>query len=190
MKKFLSLFVILFLAGASKAYSQDMSSEDMQKWMTSMTPSAVHQQLALGAGTWNMKTTMWMAPGAEPMVSTGTSVNTMILGGRYLQGNVSASMMGMPFEGISLTGYDNTTQKFMNVWVDNMSTGMMYATGTASPDGKSVTLTGTMADPLTGKLCNIREVMTFNADGSMTMEMYGPDANGNEFKTMVVEYTK
>lgn len=189
MKKVISLFVFLFLVSGS-AFSQDMSSEDMQKWMAYMTPGPMHQQLALGAGTWNMKNTMWMAPGTEPMVSTGTSVNTMILGGRYLQGNVSASMMGMPFEGISLTGYDNASQKFMNTWVDNMGTGMMYATGTASADGKSVTLNGTMVDPLTGKMCNIREVMYFNADGSMTMEMYGPDANGNEFKTMVVEYTR
>lgn len=189
MKKLISLFVFLFLVSAT-AFSQEMTSEDMAKWMQSMTPGAIHQQLAMGAGTWNMKTTMWMTPDAQPMTSTGTSTNTMILGGRYLQGNVSASMMGMPFEGISLTGYDNASQKFVNMWVDNMSTGMLYATGTASPDGKSVTLLGTMTDPMTGKPCNIREVMIFNADGSMTMEMYGPDMNGNEFKTMVVEYTK
>jgi hypothetical protein len=189
MKKLLSLFVILFLAGVSSTYSQDMTNEEMQKWMAAMTPGSQHQQLAQGVGTWNMKTTMWMAPDTPPMTSTGTSVNTMILGGRFLQSNVASSMMGMPFEGISIAGYDNASQKYVNTWIDNMGTGVMYTTGTMGSDGK-LTMTGTITDPMTGLPCNIREVMIFNADGSMTMEMYGPDKAGNEFKMMVVEYTK
>lgn len=190
MKKLLSLFVILFLAGMSSAYSQDMSNEEMAKWMEAMTPGAQQQMLAKSVGTWNLKNTMWMEPNSEPMVTTGTCVNEMLLGGRYLQGKITAQMMGMPFEGISLTAYDNAAKQYQNTWIDNMGTGIMFTTGNVGADGK-LTMTGTMVDPMTGKPCNIREVLIFDGDNKMTMEMYGPDrATGNEYKMMVIEYTR
>jgi hypothetical protein len=190
MKKLISLFLFLFLAGGSSAFSQDMSSEEMAKWTEAMTPGKQQQMLANSVGTWNLKNTMWMAPNTEPMVSTGTCVNEMILGGRYLQGKVSASMMGMPFEGISLTAYDNAGKQYQNTWIDNMGTGIMYTTGSMGDDGK-LSMTGTMIDPMTGNTCKIREVLTFNSDNSMTMDMYGPDrATGVEYKMMTIEYTR
>jgi Protein of unknown function (DUF1579) len=46
----------------------------------------------------------------------------MILGGRYQQSTTKGSFNNMPFEGISLLGYDNAKKVFMNSWVDNMGT--------------------------------------------------------------------
>jgi hypothetical protein len=37
--------------------------------------------------------------------------NEMIMGGRYLMGSYKGEMMGMPFEGYSMTGYDNAAKK-------------------------------------------------------------------------------
>lgn len=54
----------------------------------------------------------------------------MILGGRYQQSMHTGSFNGMPFEGISLVGYDNTKKVFMSSWADNMGTGSMYMEGT------------------------------------------------------------
>ena len=58
------------------------------------------------AGTWDTTMKLWMEPGAEPMVSTGTSTNTMILGGRQLKMEYSGTFMDMPFMGIGFTGFD------------------------------------------------------------------------------------
>jgi hypothetical protein len=52
-----------------------------------------------------------------------TCTNTMILGGRYQQSMIKGNMMGMPFEGMGLLGYDNAQKLFYSTWVDNMGTG-------------------------------------------------------------------
>ncbi|HRE09916.1 MAG TPA: hypothetical protein PLN22_03740, partial [Ignavibacteria bacterium] len=68
MKKSIYVLIALFtvLAFTGNSYSQD---ENMKKWMDYMTPGDMQKMLSKGAGSWNMKTSWWMAPGAEAMVS-------------------------------------------------------------------------------------------------------------------------
>ena len=65
------------------------------------------------------------------------------MGGRYLEQRFKGDIMGMPFEGIGYTGYDNVKKQYWGTWMDNMSTGMMTSTGTAPPTGRSWTFNGT-----------------------------------------------
>ena len=37
--------------------------------------------------------------------------------------------MGMSFEGMGVTGYDNLKGKYDTIWMDNMASGMMHGTG-------------------------------------------------------------
>ncbi|MBE2228086.1 MAG: DUF1579 domain-containing protein [Ignavibacteria bacterium] len=189
MKKSIYVLIALFtvLAFTGNSYSQD---ENMKKWMDYMTPGDMQKMLSKGAGSWNMKTTWWMAPGAEAMVSEATAESEMILGGRYLQSKVSGSMMGMPFDGISIEGYDNAAKLFVNSWIDNMGTGMMFMTGTWDEAARQINYSGKMVDPLSGNWVDVRQVVTYNADGSVKMEMYGPAADGKEYKTMEIINTK
>ena len=76
-------------------------------------------------GTFSTTMTMWLEPGAEAMLSEGTSYNHWVLGGRYLQQDYKADFMGMPFEGIGTTAYNNSTGKYQGSWLDNMSTHML-----------------------------------------------------------------
>jgi hypothetical protein len=62
-----------------------------------------------------------MEPGQPPLESEGTAEHKMILGVRYLQQAFTGDMMGTPFGGIGLNGYDNQKQKFVSTWVDSMS---------------------------------------------------------------------
>ena len=39
-------------------------------------------------------------------------------------------MMGMPFTGHGMRGYDNVSGKYWSTWNDSMSTGMMVSEGT------------------------------------------------------------
>jgi hypothetical protein len=70
----------------------------------------------------------------------------MILGGRYQQSTTKGSFNNMPFEGISLLGYDNAKKVFMNSWVDNMGTGILQMRGTWDPAGKTINFTSTTVD--------------------------------------------
>jgi hypothetical protein len=47
----------------------------------------------------------------------------MIMDGRVMVEDVTSSMMGMPFKGQGMRGYDNVSGKYWGTWVDSMSTG-------------------------------------------------------------------
>jgi len=189
-KSFLLLSAIILLTfTAGKLYSQQ-DEASMKKWMEAMTPGDMHKMLAANAGTWKAQTIYWMAPGGEPQKSEATATGEMILGGRYLVSKYSGNMWGMPFEGMEIAGYDNTAKTFNSTWVDNMGTGMLFMTGKYDESKKQINYSGQMMDPLSGKMCNVREIVTHNSDGTMKMEMFGPDDKGTEFKMMEINFTK
>ena len=187
MKTVSKIFIaILFLTASSKSFSQ--TAEEMQAWMAYMTPGAVHEMLAKSDGTWTGEITMWMDPSAPPQTMTSTAVNKMILGGRYQQSTYTGTMMGMPFEGMSITGYDNAKKVFVNSWVDNIGTGMMNLSGPWDEASKSILLSGTMTDP-SGKDLPVREVFKIVDDNNQVMEMYYT-IDGKEMKTMEIKYKR
>jgi hypothetical protein len=143
-------------------------------------------------GTWSSDMTMWDHEGAAPQKMTSTAVNSMILGGRYQSSKHTGKMMGMPFEGMSLMGYDNALKKFVSSWVDNWSTGILMMSGSWDATTKTLALTGSMPDPVRpGKECMMRETLTLVDDNTQHMEMFGPDQKtGKEFKMMEVHMTR
>ena len=165
------------------------SEAEMKAMMAYSIPGEIHQMMARSTGTWKTDITMWMQPGAPPVTSTGETTNEMILGGRYLQSKNKGTFMDAPFEGIGMMGYDNARKLFVNSWIDNMGTGMMYLTGTWDPNTKSINLTGTMVDPMAGGDVKVREVYKMVDDNTQTMEMYSI-ANGKEFKNMEIKFTR
>jgi len=164
--------------------------EEMEAWMKYMTPGPEHQQMAAAAGEWNAAVKMWMGgPTAPATESTGTAKFRMIFGGRYQIQEFNGSMMGMPFEGMSLSGFDNALKEHFGTWVDSMGTGIMLAKGKADDKG-IVTCSGTMTDPR-GLAYEIREVFTHKDKDTMVFEMYikGQEYK-DEFRMMEITYTR
>ena len=168
------------------------SATMMQNMMAYGTPGPMHQMMASWNGTWSGETTMWDHDGATPQKSTGTAVNTMIMDGKYQSGKHTGNMMGMPFEGWSITGYDNATKQFVSSWIDTWSTGIMNMTGTYDSSSKTLNMTGKVPDiHRPGKECTIREVFKIIDDNTQVMEMYGPDwKTGKEYKMMEIKMTR
>lgn len=181
------IFAILFLVLNSQIFAQ--TAEEMKAWMEYSTPGPVHEMLSKSDGEWNADITFWMAPGAPPQTASGTCVNKMILGGRYQQSNHSGIMMGMPFEGMMILGFDNIKKVLQSTWVDNMGTGIMNMTGTWDNASNSATFTGSMTDPMTGKDCQVREVFKIIDNNNQVLEMYD-NKTGTETKTMEIKYTR
>lgn len=164
---------------------------EMEAWQKAMTPGEPHKHLARMAGDWTFTNKMWMDPSAPPSEGSGTMHAEMILGGRHVHSVWKGSFMGRPFEGHGTDGYDNTTQKYVSAWVDNMSTGIMYSTGTCDADGKTCTSTSQeMLDPMTGKMTSARSVVTWTGDNSFTFVMYMKPAGEAEVKGMEMTVTK
>ncbi|MFL6247732.1 MAG: DUF1579 domain-containing protein [Thermoanaerobaculia bacterium] len=177
-------------AAAPAAQKPEMDPAMMEAMMKAGVPGDAHKKLDAMAGSWDTKITMWMMPGMDPMTSTGTSTNQWVMGGRYLEQSFKGDFMGMPFEGLGFTGYDNVKKQYWGTWMDNMSTAMMMSTGTATSDGKTWEFNATMTDPMTGKDSPVKEkVMIVDADHHI-MEMWGPGPDGKMFKTMEIAYSR
>jgi hypothetical protein len=181
--------VCVFFAAAIFSSATAQSEADMKAWMAYMTPGDMHKMLAKDDGEWNEEITSWMAPGAPPQKMTAVCTNKMIMGGRYQESIHTGNMMGMPFEGKGITGYDNGRKLFVSTWIDNMSSGMMTMEGTLDAATKTITLKGQSTDPMTGKSMPVRQTMKYMDDGSQLMEMYMMH-EGKEFKSMEIKFTR
>ncbi len=134
------------------ALSQDHSGFDpaemermMQLGEKLATPGAAHQRLDYFTGEWDTTTGIMGMPPEQ-----GTQTIEWILGGRYIQSTVSGTVMGKPFEGHGLMGYDNYKKKYTSVWCDSHSTALLTSEGLADQTGNVITLFGTMDEWLDG----------------------------------------
>lgn len=162
------------------------TESQMKAWTDYMTPGEIHKMIASWDGTWEGDAKMWMAPGQEPTTTKTTSVNKMILGGRYQESRVSGNFNGMPLEGISIVGYDNAKKKLINTWIDNFGTGLMYMEGTWDPASKTMEFKGKGLDPMIGKEIPMRQTIKIVDDKTQLMEMYSTPEGGTEMKSMEI----
>jgi hypothetical protein len=193
MKKLFALLFVFLLAISSNVLlaqdeGEEMDPAMMKAWQDAMTPGPMHEMLANQVGTWKAEVKMWMDPSQPPTTSEATTVCESMLGGRYFKSTHTGMMMGMPFEGFEISGYDNVKKEFFNVWIDNMGTGMMVSTGTYDEATKTLTFTGKMTEPM-GTEMNVREVVKHTDKDHSTFEMY-MDMGGKEVKNMEINYTR
>lgn len=195
MRKILTLgFALALCTSALFADEPKKSDADMQKammeaWMKASTPGDAHKKLDNMVGTWDVTVKSWMAPGQPPMESTGTAMNQWVLGGRWMEEKFTGSFMGMPFQGIGYTGYDNIKKQYVGTWMDNMSTAVMVSSGKGG-SGNTYEFTSTMDDMMTGKPQMITEKVTFTDADHHTMEMWGPGPDGKVYKSMEITYSR
>lgn len=184
-----TVLAVVCLAPALQA--QDADPEAAQDaWQKAAAPGMVHAYLAEKAGDWHVTTKAWMEPGADPVTSEGKSCSEMILGGRFLQEKVTASFAGMPYEGLGMTGYDNTSGKVQSYWIDNMGTVSMWMTGAYKTPGDPLEVTGEMVDPATGQNVRLRSVTTFLSHERHHVDFYTTMPGAEEFKTMEMDYVR
>jgi hypothetical protein len=152
-------------------------------------PGEPHKQLTSLAGSWTTTSKQWMEPGKPPTESTGSVEMKTLLDGRFLQQEFTGNMMGQPYSGIGITGYDNLRKRYVTVWIDSMGTGVFFMDGTAGPDGKTITLKGGHPEP-TGGVMKHRALWKFPDANTQTFEMYGTHGKGKEMKMMEITYTR
>jgi hypothetical protein len=161
----------------------------MAQWMEASTPAGGHRRLDPLVGRFQAKTTFTMEPGAPPTVSEGTSENRWVLGGRYVEQIYRGSSMGMPFEGIGFTGYDNVQRKYVGTWMDSFGTGFMHSDGVGRPNARAMDFEAQSVAPSGRKvkfLCKIR----IRDRDRHTYEMWSRGPGGKTSRVMLVEYTR
>lgn len=152
---------------------------------------AEHERLDAFVGKFRAEVKMWMGPG-DPMVSTGTMTSTRELDGRFL----CQEYVGDPgpgpfpnFRGKGLFGYNDLTERYEGVWIDNASNVMQTETGILDESGKVWTMEGSMPCASTGKTTKKRSVLTVRDRDHHSLEMYFENEGGMH-KGMEIRYAR
>lgn len=190
----LSTALALLLAGplAAQEGAPQMTPEMqamMEAYQKAGTPGAEHQHLASMAGTYDLTIKSWHTPDAEPTTESGTATRKMILGNRVLVEEVSSQMMGQPFTGQGLHGFDNVTRKYWSTWNDSMTTGLMVSEGTCDAT-HACTFTGRYHDAVTQQPVTTRMTTRWTDASTEVFEMHAPGPDGKEAKMMEITYKK
>jgi hypothetical protein len=160
----------------------------MAAYMEKMQPGPAHAMLAQLVGDWAYTITSYENP-EQPMTMTGESTKKMVMGGRYLEETTSGEMMGMPFEGVAITGFDNTSGEFQSIWFDNMSTGMMMAEGPFA-EGAPMVMMGEYTNPMTGDTQNVKMVTEIVDADNHTFKWITVGDDGTETTMMEIAYVR
>lgn len=165
-------------------------AEMMKKWEAAATPGREHKALEALVGEWNITSKCWMAPDAPPVETKGTQKSRWILGGRFVQDEFEGEFLGKPMQGLGLSGYDNLKKKYTGLWIDTGGTAMFTSTGKASKDGKTLTFTGKMDDPMTGeKNKPLKYTIKIESKDRHVFEMFDL-SGGKSVKMMEMVFTR
>jgi hypothetical protein len=104
-------------------------------------PGPEHEFLKESAGTWDA---LVKSEGKE---SKGSLTCEIGLNGLWLLDHFKSDLSGMKFEGMGATSYDPAKKKYVNVWIDSMSTSPSTSEGTYDKATKTLTLVGSMPMP-------------------------------------------
>jgi len=169
------------------------SKADMMAQCAEMfKPAPEHAELRPFAGEFRAEVRLWMDPAAEPQVSTGTMVNEMVLGDRFLEQRYQDDS-GM-FAGRGFWGYNTTDKRYEGFWIDSMGTFFQVEHGQLDKPSKTWSMSSTMTDPGSGKPMRKRSVIKLIDHDRHTMEMFfAPLVNGKpgpETKCMEIRYER
>jgi len=163
-----------------------VTPEQMQAMMASMAPGSKHAELAKQVGEWDTDCEQFM-PGMPVQKTKGSATITMIMNGRYLREEFKGTMMGQPFDGLMLLGYDNNLKRYDSTWIDSMGTGMMVS---HSKGDDPTELCGSFYCPMAGKEISARLVTKVVSDDKHLFEMHAPGPDGKEAIMMRITYSR
>ena len=176
--------IAALIFSASSALAQEMP--EMPK------PQSEHKWLQQLAGEWESEMECTMEPGKPPVKNKMTE-KARSLGGFWLVSEGSGEAMGSPFSSILTIGYDPGKKKFIDSWVDSMTSTMWKYEGTLGDDGKTLTLETEGPCPMQGgKICKFKEVIVFQDENhkTFTSSIQGEDGNWTTFMSAKSTRTK
>lgn len=98
-----------------------------------------------------------------------TSRIESIMGGFWTVTHFESSMMGQPFQGMELMGYDPLKKAYISVWIDSTTPLLQVMEGSYDADAKALTMKGPSV-AMDGEVAEMVNTTTFREDG-MRFEM-------------------
>ena len=151
-------------------------------------PSDTHKKLAKRAGDYEV-VIKFTSPDGKSMESKGTAKLTMILDGRFLQEENSGTMLGMPFSGRRLLGYNIDASRYEALWLYTGSPSMMTLTGEGKPDGKEIAFDASYT-AAKGKKVNFAVEYRFDSEDRFTIDLTLRGDDGATGSTLQATYAR
>lgn len=155
-------------------------------------PGPQHALLEPFVGRFRSVVKIWMGPG-DPIVSTGTMVNSFQVDGLYLHQNYTGDPNDGPFPsfmGRGYWGFNPVTGKFEGFWIDTASSIMQLEYGDVDDDGKEWTMTSTVQNPQSGEMMTRKSVIRLIDADHHSMETWFTAPDGSEVKGMEIQYER
>ena len=80
------------------------------------------------AGTWDVKSKMFMNP-SKAIDGHYVEIAKLKVGGFWLISEISGKVMGMPFHGHSMLGYEAHKKQYTGTWVESFGSVMLISKG-------------------------------------------------------------
>ena len=189
---FLAQALLLTACVAVPAEEQaDTNKELFQQYFEKFgPPGPEHKLLEPLAGTWQATCKHWMDPSQKPEVSEGTLVRKAILGGRFIQEEFDGKFLDKPYQGKGTIGYDRAKRKFVQSWIDSMSTALHVSHGAYDESAKTWTFKQEEDCPITGKRVKMRDTLRLVSADEQQLEMYRQMGDEKEMKMMEIHLRK
>jgi hypothetical protein len=152
-------------------------------------PTAHHLAMKAMEGTWDAVVKTYGAPGQPPTESKAVEVNKVVGGGFWMQSDFSGNLMGGPFDGHGLFGFDPVAGKHVGTWVDSVSPVQAITSGTCKDGCKELASTFDMT-VAPGMTMNFRELAKQTDADHRTMAMWMAGKDGKEMLMMEIAYTR
>lgn len=145
-------------------------------------PGPEHAKMKQLEGTWDAKVE------SEGKESKGTMIYKMGLGGLWMFEQFQGEFGGMKFEGRGASTYDPQKKKYINIWIDSMSTTPMLSEGNFEKNGRMV-MKGQMPQP-DGKMVQSTMTTEMKGDNDMVFTMSVPGPDGKAMTMMKITYKR
>jgi hypothetical protein len=153
-------------------------------------PGEHHRALERFLGKWATETRIFMGGQSTPP-EKGTSEFSWLMPGRWMKSEWKSSMMGMPFQGFMILGYDNFKQSYVSSTITSLDTALVHAEGDMDPSDKALLSYGTLDEYLTGEHDKmVKYVWRFVSKDKMVLEVHDLPIGENNTKVVEIAYTR
>jgi hypothetical protein len=133
-------------------------------------PRAEHKILNLFAGGWKAES-LYKDEDMGEFKALGRETSELVCTGKWLVQDLEAEVLGAPYRGHGILGFDPNKRRYVGVWIDDQLDHLSLSEGSWDRDARQLTMYAQTRDRY-GKPAAQKMVTTFRDDGTRHEEVF------------------
>lgn len=155
-----------------------------------IAPGEAHRPLAALAGRWQAVARFAAGPNQPATEVRGEMQARTMVGGLYLQQELTLDLGSSRLEGLGHWGYDQARGEYVSYWADNQGTQWIRANGTWHADRRCFEERGESDDPATGGKRRFHYLTSLVGNDEYVLQMYDVGDDGHEQVVGAITFTR